>query len=237
MKAKVFFLSIILLGALSYQGYSQSDSLTTNTTADSSKEAVETTTTTTSTNRDDQFQTLFGSSKGFGGYFGLVSHYSEFNNQGALLLGAEISAVINHSFNIGFKGYGSVTKIKANRSSEYGQQLYIGIGYGGINLEPVVFYNSVVHLSFPILFGGGGIAEYSPYYYGHSYNHNYYYEYNYDYFFVLEPGVNLEVNLLKFMKLSTGASYRVSSAINVVGYDGSDLNGFNFDLSLKFGWF
>ena len=236
MKTKIFFLSIVLLGALNVQGYSQSDSLKTESEDDKSNETVETTTVTISTKaKEDQFQTIFASNKkAFGGYFGIISHYSQFNDQGAVLLGGELSTVINHSFNLGVKGYGSITKIKSNRSSEFGNPLYIGIGYGGINLEPVLYYNAVVHVSFPVLLGGGALAEYST----SNYNYNYYYyTYNYDYFFVFEPGISLELNIVKFMKLSTGASYRVTSGVNVVGYDGADLNGFNLDLSLKFGCF
>ena len=47
------------------------------------------------------FATLFAQNESaFGGYFGLNSHYTQINGQDALLLGAEITAVINHGFNI-----------------------------------------------------------------------------------------------------------------------------------------
>lgn len=187
--------------------------------------------------KNTEYRSLFGNdTKAFGGYFGLNSHYSKINDQDALLLGVELTAVINHSFNIGFQGYGLVTPVETNRNTERGDPLYLALGYGGIKMEPVAFYNSMVHMSFPVLIGAGGITEYSKnYYYG--YYQPYYYEYNYDFFFVLEPGIELELNVLKFMRISTGASYRLTSDFNITGMENSNLNGFNFDLSLKFGWF
>lgn len=186
---------------------------------------------------DSDYQSLFKNDpKAFGGYFGLNSHYTSISNTNALLMGAELSAVINHSFNIGFQGYGLVTPVETGRTTDLGDPLYLALGYGGLKLEPVAYYNSVVHLSFPVLMGAGGITEYSKNnYYG--YYSPYYYEHNYDYFFVLEPGIEVELNVLRFMRISTGASYRFTSDFNIIGMEDNNLNGFNFDLSLKFGWF
>jgi hypothetical protein len=187
--------------------------------------------------KNSEYQSLFkNENKAFGGYFGLNSHYTKINDQDAFFMGAELTAVINHSFNIGLQGYGLVTANQTDRTTEFGDPLYLAIGYGGLLLEPVAYYGSVVHLSFPVLLGGGGIAEYSKNYYGY-YAPPYYYEETYDYFFVVEPGINVELNVLKFMRISTGASYRVTSDINLIGMKDHNLNGLNFDFSLKFGWF
>lgn len=186
----------------------------------------------------EEFKTLFNDgNKGFGGYLGLNSHYTRINGQDALLIGGEINAVINHSFNIGLKGFGMVTSNRSTQLGDFGEQLYLGLGYGGLNLEPVLFYNSIVHVSFPVLIGAGGIVEYQKGDYYDHHHHNYYNNYDYDYFFVVEPGVNLELNVLKFMRVSTGVSYRATSDIKLAGLADNNLNGFNFDLSLKFGWF
>lgn len=232
MKSTIKIMGLVLTLLVSQLGFSQSDS-----TQIQSTTSAASTSTTSSKNRGTEYQSLFGGSqKAFGGYFGLNSHYTVINDQDALLLGAELTAVINHSFNIGFQGYGLVTSNETGRTTDFGDQLYLALGYGGLKLEPVAYYNSVVHLSFPILMGAGGITEYSKnYYYG--YYQPYYYEHNYDYFFVLEPGIELEVNVLKFMRVTTGASYRLTSDINIIGMQDNNLNGFNFDLSLKFGWF
>lgn len=211
-------------------GYAQSDS--------STVEAIkDTTLTAEKKGKNPDYQSLFRSEpKAFGGYFAINSHYTEINNNPSLLIGAELTAVINHSFNIGIQGYGLVTPNETGRETEFGDPTYLALGYGGIKMEGVSFSNSVVHVTFPVLLGAGGITEYSKNYYG-GYYQPYNYEYNYDYFFVVEPGVELEVNVLKFMRLTTGASYRITSEFDIIGMQDNNLNGFNFDLSLKFGWF
>jgi len=187
--------------------------------------------------QENEYKTLFGGEEdSFGGYFGLNSHYTKINGQDALLLGGEASAILNHSLSIGIKGYGMVTSNESNNFTDLGEQLYIAMGYGGLTIEPILFYNSAVHLSLPILMGAGGIAEYSKNNY-HDYEHYNFDHYNSDYFFLLEPGVNVEINVLKFMRISSGVSYRITSDIDMTGLNSNDLNGFNFDLSLKFGWF
>lgn len=216
------FVSLFMLSA----GFAQTDTTKTTISVTSTKKKA-----------DSDFQTLFKNDpKAFGGYFGINSHYTSINNTNSVLMGAELSAVINHSFNIGFQGYGLVTPVETGQFTDFGDPLYVALGYGGLKLEPVAYYNSVVHLSFPVLIGGGGITQYSKNnYYG--YYQPYYYQDSYDYFFVLEPGVAVELNVLKFMRISTGASYRVTSDFNITGMQDNNLNGFNFDLSLKFGWF
>lgn len=221
MNSIIKYLSIVLFVLVALNGKAQND-----TTKSKYSES----------NNGQEIRTLFGNNqKAFGGYFGLNSHYSKINNTDALLLGAEFTAVINHSFNIGFQGYGLVTSVHSSSTNDYGDQLYLGLGYGGIKLEPILFYNSPVHISFPVLLGGGGITEYSKNYYGGYYH--YHDQYTSDWFFVAEPGINMELNIVKFMRITTGVSYRVTSAFDIVGMQENNLNGFNFDLSLKFGWF
>lgn len=232
MKSLTKYLSIIALLLLVQNGYSQVDSsLTENNSPDSTFTTFDTSV--VDDQNEDGYKTLFDNKKkSFGGYFGVNSHYTKINNTNAVLLGGEITGIINRSFNIGLQGYGMVTTNKSNRYDENINELYIGVGYGGVKLEPVFFYNSIVHFSIPILIGAGGVVEYK----WDNYS-SYYYEYNYDVYFLFEPGISLEVNLLNFMRLSTGASYRVTSEFDIVGMDENNLNGFNFDLSLKFGWF
>ena len=61
-------------------------------------------------------------------------------------------------------------------------------------------------------------------------------------FFVMEPGVNLELNLSKKLTLVAGISYRVVSGLNendenvsITHVTNKDLSGINFNIGLKFG--
>jgi len=61
-------------------------------------------------------------------------------------------------------------------------------------------------------------------------------------FFMMEPGVNLELNLGKRLTLVTGVSYRYVSGLNeqdenvsITHVTNKDLSGLNFNIGLKFG--
>jgi hypothetical protein len=61
---------------------------------------------------------------------------------------------------------------------------------------------------------------------------------DYDAFFVVEPSVNLELNLTTWMRLGVGAGYRYVSGVNDLrGITNGDLRGASGSLTLKFGAF
>jgi len=56
-------------------------------------------------------------------------------------------------------------------------------------------------------------------------------------FFVLEPGVNIELNMTKIFRLDLGVSYRFISGTDLQRLSNNDLSDFSFNLCLKFGKF
>lgn len=56
-------------------------------------------------------------------------------------------------------------------------------------------------------------------------------------FFVMEPGVQVEFNLLKWMRFSPGVSYRKAFNAKGNGLSDSDLSNVSYNLTLKFGRF
>ena len=65
---------------------------------------------------------------------------------------------------------------------------------------------------------------------------------DYDIFFFVEPGVQAEVNLVKFIRFAIGSSYRYSPNFdlwdpNTFSYEKTYMNGFNVTAGLKFGIF
>jgi hypothetical protein len=103
-----------------------------------------------------------------------------------------------------------------------------------------------VHVSIPVLIGAGGVAYIRDYWtpypqYPDDYN---YYTEDASAYFVIEPGLELELNMVKFLRVCLGGYYRYTSNIVLQsGYGDEytevkpDLNGFSFGLSLKFGKF
>jgi len=62
-------------------------------------------------------------------------------------------------------------------------------------------------------------------------------DHNPNFFFVIEPGVQLEVNLFKWMRFSPGVSYRKTFGAKKDGLSDSDLSNVSYNLTLKFGRF
>ena len=58
-----------------------------------------------------------------------------------------------------------------------------------------------------------------------------------DVFFVLEPAVNIEINITSFLRIHLGAGYRFISGIEKYNFTNSDFSGPSGNFTLKFGMF
>jgi hypothetical protein len=54
---------------------------------------------------------------------------------------------------------------------------------------------------------------------------------------VVEPGLEVEINVTRFFKIGLGASYRLVRQSDLITVSDKDLSGFSGGLSLKFGKF
>ncbi|MEI7499026.1 MAG: hypothetical protein WCK84_01150 [Bacteroidota bacterium] len=204
-----------------------------------------------SATNEGEIKTLFKKSDTkikIGYYLGPESAYTQFKGRDVFLGGLSLGVIINHFFSVGLSGYG----IMNSRQLWYDNIIdttgaYLSGGYGGVKFEFRILATSPVHVNFPILIGGGGLV-----YNSHNYNNRDYSKHNYndnknkkddcstiawDSFFVVEPGVMIELNLLKFMRLDAGISYRYTPDLNLVNTSSGLINNFNANLSLKFGKF
>lgn len=198
----------------------------------------------------DEIKTLFRKGKEHKkpvvGYFiGPEVAYTQFTGKkNVVLLGASLGATFNHWISVGLSGYGIINsgslEYKDLVYDEYNNQwqsanLYGG--YGGLLLEFQVLPKSPVHISFPILIGGGGMTYmYRPDYVD-QYDWGGYQTVDWDAFFVVQPGVRAEFNIVKFFRIGLGVSYRYTPDLNLVNTSSALINQFNANLSLKFGKF
>jgi hypothetical protein len=78
-------------------------------------------------------------------------------------------------------------------------------------IEPIFYAKQSVHFSIPIIIGGGVVTYIRevemPY---NSFSSDIF-----DGFFVFEPGVELEINMVKFFRIAFGVSYRLTSDIDL----------------------
>lgn len=187
-------------------------------------------------NGDMEMQTLFGRHRSNGGYGAFWMGYSTIDNKHGLQFGGRGSWVIQHSFALGFGGSGFVNEYHYDIVLD--KDVFLAGGYGGIYLEPILFPSLPVHLSFPILLGAGGVSYVS--YNDVQWDSNYIEDY--EAFLIVEPGVDIELNLTRFMRVGLGATYRYPTSFNVgqtpVGnVDAESLRGMTYNVTFKFGKF
>ncbi len=187
-----------------------------------------------------------------GGYGALTLGWTQVEGKSAMLIGARAAWIANHHFALGFAGNGFFNDFY-NGGDNNPEDYILAGGYGGILIEPIFFPMAPIHFSIPIIFGAGGVTA-APSGGWDNYNDPYYYNnyyYSSDAFFVVQPGIEAEFNIVKFFRIAVGASYRLTSGINLdykyFDEDGNEqtappidknaLNGFNANITFKFGWF
>ena len=174
--------------------------------------------------------------------------YTHFGHKSVFLPGISMGIILDHHWSVGIAGNFIVgpqgshyhhsdsdsTGIKRHENSLTG-------GYGGLLLEYTLFPQSKVHLSFPLLIGCGAISSAH-----HEYNsdtvivqnegshHNFSHM---EHFFVLEPGVKLEFNVIKLMRVGLGISYRYSPGHDHLYTSPDMLNQLTGKISIRFGKF
>jgi len=192
---------------------------------------------------NDDINTVFG--KGgktrIGWFVGIDPGYTQFDGRDVWLGGLSTGMIINSNFTIGLSGRGWT-----NRSGMYYPDVtdtagaYLEGGYGGLLLEYTLFPKSVVHVTFPVLIGAGGASyitekEYTEW--DEDEWDDCHKNIDTDGFFVIEPGVRAEVNLLKFMRLNAGISYRYAGGVELINTPKDLMNNFTATVGLKFGKF
>lgn len=193
---------------------------------------------------DEPFTTVFGNqSNAVGGYISLGLGNTIINDNNAFLGQFRLAARLGHSFSIGIAGAGFsdwMYGLNNDRPGVSPDGYNIEGGYGGLLLEPVFAPKFPVHISFPILIGAGGVAFTED---REAYDWE---DWEYDTerfvlasdaYFVVEPGVELEFNLARFIRMGAGVSYRFTNAIDIDGKKEYLLNGLSCSVNLKLGVF
>jgi len=183
---------------------------------------------------DQEMQTLFRNQKiSVGGMGGPQVGLSQFNDREIWLVGCRGGVVINHSLVIGGGGWGIVNmpKFTGIAGNTYA---YIEGGYGGMLIEPIIKSNKLVHIAVPILIGAGNLMYVKEIEQDPMDPLN---EIDNDSFFVLEPGIEIELNVVRFMRIAAGIRYRWAPNLDLVDTPSNPFNGITSSITFKFGKF
>jgi hypothetical protein len=185
-----------------------------------------------------------------GGFFSFDNKLSTIHGDNVWLSGGTFGMVIDHQMRIGLGGYSLKTKSMFEyQNSEDANQSYqfnTEMEYFGLAFEYVFFPDAPVHITTPILLAGGHakikqeislnqVTFPDP----QGIENTYWATVEKSNLAVIEPGINIELDILLWLSLDLGASYRfvLGSELNSIPNADRNLSGASFHTGLKFDCF
>jgi hypothetical protein len=180
--------------------------------------------------------------RGSGGYGAISNKFTSINGDFANMVEVYGGWYVGHRFLLGLGGAATTNYIPVPEvhSTNPGKRMSYEYGQCGLMTEYVIASDRAVHLAFQMFAGSGFTLQYlRPDWESDEYWNDYEHDYEYDpnWFFVAEPGVKVEVNLLRWMRFCPGVSYRIAQGSNGRGLSDEKINGTSVNLTLKFGKF
>lgn len=174
--------------------------------------------------------------KGFGSP---IVKLTQVHNEFDLMIGARGAILLNRALAIGIGGYSLASSIHVPNP----QNNNFEMEYAGLILEFVFPSDKLVHLSTNTLIGWGSLknAANRNWMYYDPYDDDSYHYANYnpvdDSFMVIEPELDLELNMTTFFRLGLGISYRYISGVELMPLTNADLKGLATVFTFKVGKF
>src|SRR5688572_3729070 len=197
------------------------------------------------TERND-IETVFnGGARSVRGYGALTNKFSTLGGEYANLVCAYGGVFINHKLMIGIGGEALTNRLDVPLQHRADPLRDLNYEYGqfGLVTEYVLGSNKAFHIAFN-LFSGAGFTLQHERNDWHDYDDD---DFDFDdddnesldenWFFVAEPGVQLEINVFKWMRFSPGISYRAAFGSDGLGMKDSDISNISYNATLKFGGF
>jgi hypothetical protein len=185
-------------------------------------------------NEKDEIRTIFKQPQR-GGFIALYGGMADITGNSAVMAGLRFGATLDHWFSYGLGGNILVSQLSYDNIL-IDRTLNLEMGYAGLFLEPSILPKLPIHFSFPILIGAGSAVYYDEAAQNMD-EHNGFVTVDNDVFYIIEPGVEMELNMTKHTRLSLGVKYRYITDLNIVNTKADAFNGLYYGLTLKFGKF
>ncbi|RAW01708.1 hypothetical protein [Pseudochryseolinea flava] len=190
-----------------------------------------------------EIQTIFrNNGTGHGGYGAITNKFTTINGEFANMCGIYGGWYINHKFLVGVSAAAVTNDIRVPQKYSVNPDIPMSYEFGQVGLvtEYVLGSNKAVHFAFNLFTGAGFTVQYDREGYGdewewHDDDDDSHHDENW--FFVAEPGVQVEVNITRWMRFSPGVSYRIASGSDGLGLSDAKLSDMSYNLTLKFGKF
>lgn len=127
-----------------------------------------------------------------------------------------------------------VTNVQFDSDTD-GERYNLRGGYAGVMLGGVIAPSSVVHLYVPVLIGAGNFDIEDPDFNVGGFPREVTVETSA--FFVVEPGIQLDINVTQFFRLGLGGSWRFIEGSEFSVIDNESLSNWSTEISFRFGRF
>lgn len=190
--------------------------------------------------RSERQQERLNEQKKFRAYVSSYTGFTQVGDRGGIQMGGSLVWLKNKRWGFGLAGYAIQNSLQndAVLSADY----RLAGGYGGLFMEYTLNPAKQIHFSFPLTVGGGGLA----------------YKQDIDRslnlaepiieaskaFFVVETAANVEMNVIKYLRVGLGLGYRYTTNTTLLYNEnpgeiigGAALSGFTFGVTVKVGIF
>jgi hypothetical protein len=175
-----------------------------------------------------------------GGYVALGNKFTTIRGQFANLAEVYGGWYINHRWLIGagFAATTNTVRVPEQFSAQPGVNMSYGYGQAGLMTEYVFGSDKAVHVAVQLFAGSGFTFQYQPFGFdGDDWNNSTAHDHDENYFAVAEPGVKIEVNVFRWLRLCPGISYRMTFESEGKGLSDDDLSGTSLNMTIKIGRF
>lgn len=177
----------------------------------------------------DDFQTIFGNEVSISGFGGPFMSFTSMNDEFAHMMGGGGGVILSKTFFFGGFGMGSTTMhyfdyTNPNTNAVF-TDMELDLGYGGLYFGYIIAPNRPIHPAVYLQTGWGEVSL------GDDQNKIS------DNVFVLNPSLQLEMNMTSFFRIGVGVNYQYVSGVNINGLEDEDFSYPGAFLSFKFGWF
>lgn len=186
-----------------------------------------------------EMQTLFGKGKSSGGYGAVSNKFTTINGDYMNIAEVYGGWLVNRRFMLGLAAAGSTNDMRVPLDVSAAPNLNLSFQYAqaGLMMEYALWPKRAIHFNMQLFSGPGFTTQYQRFGDFDQYNLDSRYIHDENWFFVVEPGVQLEMNLFRWMRLSPGISWRNTYGSNGKGLSDASLSNVSYNVALKFGKF
>lgn len=163
----------------------------------------------------------------------------QLNNSFTAIGGGSAMLLLNQKWGFGIAGY---KILEDGFSPKDVAPLYLRAYYGGLKMEYTPDPTAAVHLTFPLMIGMGMAHTDSLKFdhHGRGFDHNNRNDFdfrNHNEAVIIQPGLQLEANMIRYLKIFAGANYRLAFNNSNATIPKNTFSGLSLNLGLKVGLF